>query len=654
MNKFIKKYNSYIKEFISTNKLFLIYILCNLFTSTLLRFLTVKNYFNIKPLIADLGTLIIIGSFSYLFKNKNRYIYLLIMTILGSIICFSNSIYYNNYLSFVSISLIGSITFLKDVSNAVLNNVLEFKDFLFFLEIPIFIILNKLIGIEKNKTKFKFTILSGIIVLALLAPFYKGKDYARIWKNWNREYVVMQFGIYIYQIDDFIVSLKPSLVNLFGSDNGAKMFREYYSNPKIKEKNEYTNIFDGKNVIVIHAESLQNFVINKKINGKEITPNLNKLINKSLYFNNFYALDSVGTSSDSEFTFSTSLLPTNNGTVFINYWNRKYESIQKKFNDAGYYTFSMHANNGTFWNRNIMYNSLGYQKFYNYENDYDLDEIIGLGLSDESFFRQSLTKIKEINAKGKKFYGTLITLSNHTPFTNEGKDLSDFDVSSYHYDKNGKLIIDGYLEGSVLGSYIKSVHYADKALGEFIDGLEEEGILDNTVLIIYGDHDAKIKKSQFEYFYNYDKKTGKVIGKDSLDYKIIDDIDYELLRSVPFIIYSKDVEPKTINKVSSMLDVFPTIANMFGFETKYTLGSDLFDNSDNIVVFPNGNWLTDKMYYDTKRDLFKALEDKLVVKNDYIEQNNIIAQNKINISNYIIMYDLIRKNEETAISLKEK
>ena len=81
-----------------------------------------------------------------------------------------------------------------------------------------------------------------------------------------------------------------------------------------------------------------------------------------------------------------------------------------------------------------------------------------------------------------------------------------------------------------------------------------------------------------------------------------------------------------------MLDVFPTIANMFGFETKYTLGSDLFDNSDNIVVFPNGNWLTDKMYYDTKRDLFKALEDKLVVKNDYIEQNNIIAQNKINIS----------------------
>ena len=643
-----------IKEFICTNKLFLIYIICNLLTSTLLRFLTVKNYFNIKPFIADLGTIIVIGSFSYLLKTKNRYIYLLIMTIIGSSICFSNSVYYNNYLSFISISLIGSITFLKDVGNAVVDNILEFKDFLFFLQIPIFIIMYKLIGPEKNKSKFQFVFLSGIILLALLAPFYKGKDYARIWKNWNRGYVVMQFGTYIYQIDDFVVSLKPSLVNLFGSDNASKVFREYYSKPNIKQTNEYTNIFNGKNVLVIHAESLQNFVINKKINGKEITPNLNKLINKSLYFNNFYALDSVGTSSDSEFTFSTSLLPTNNGTVFINYWNRKYETIQKKFNDAGYYTFSMHANNGTFWNRNIMYNSLGYQKFYNYESDYIIDETIGLGLSDESFFRQSVVKLKEINEKGQNFYGTLITLSNHTPFTNEGKDLSNFDVSSYHYDKNGKLIMDNYLEGTILGSYIKSVHYADKALGEFINGLEKEGLLDNTVLIIYGDHDAKIKKSQFEYFYNYDRQTGKVIEKDSLDYKVIDDIDYELLRSVPFIIYSKDIEPKVISKVSSMLDTFPTIANMFGFETKYTLGSDIFDDSDNIVVFPNGNWLTDKMYYDTKRDSFKALEDNLVVKNDYIEQNNLIAQNKINISNYIIMYDLIRKNEEATISLKEK
>ncbi len=644
-----------IKEFISTNKMFIIYILCNLITSTLLRFLTTKNYFNIKPLIADLGTLIIIGSFTYLLKEKNRYPYLLTMTILGSLICFFNSIYYNNYLSFISISLIGSITFLKDVGDAVIDNILELKDFIFLLEIPIFTICHKLIKTEKSNLKFKIPFLTGIIVLALLAPFYRGKDYARIWKNWNREYVVMQFGVYIYQIDDFIVSLKPSLVNLFGSDNASKVFREYYSKPKEELKNEYTGLFKDKNVIVIHAESFQNFVINKKINNKEITPNINKLIKKSLYFNNFYALDSVGTSSDTEFTFSTSLLPTNNGTVFINYWNRKYETIEQKFKDAGYYTFAMHANNGTFWNRNVMYNTLGYQKFYNYETDYNLDEIIGLGLSDKSFFKQSIEIIKDINQKGQKYYGTLITLSNHTPFTSEGKDISDFDVTSSHYDnKLGKIVKDDYLEGSVLGSYIKSVHYADEAIGIFIDELEKNNLLDNTVLIIYGDHDAKIKKNQFEYFYNYNIKTGKSTEKDDENYKTIDDIDYELLRSVPFIIYSKDIEPRIIEESTSMLDAFPTIANMFGFETKYTLGSDIFSTKDNLVVFPNGNWLTNKIYYDTKKEAFKALENNLVVTNEYIENKSNIAQEKINISNYIIMYDLIGKNEETKVSLKEK
>lgn len=633
------------------NKIFIIYIICNLITSTLLRFLTIKNYFNFKPLIADLGLLIIIGSFSYLFKDKKRYYYLLTMTIIGSLICTINSIYYNNYLSFVSISLIGSITFLKDVGNAVVDNVFEIKDLIFLLQIPIFIISYKMFK-EDNSFNFKYSLLTGLIILLFLAPFYKSKDYARIWKNWNREYVVMQFGIYIYQIDDFVVSLKPSLVNLFGSDNASKVFRDYYSNKKILKENEYTGIFKDKNVLVIHAESIQNFVINKKINGKEITPNLNKLIKKSLYFDNFYALDSGGTSSDSEFTFATSLLPTTNGIVFLNYWNRTYETIQKKFLDDGYYTFSMHANNGTFWNRNIMYNSLGYKKFYNYDNDYELDEIIGLGLSDKSFFKQSISKIDEIDGK---FYGTLIMLSNHTPFTDEGNDLSDFNVSSSHYDyKFGKYVNDDYLEGSILGSYIKSVHYADEALGQFINDLEKRNLLDNTVLVIYGDHDAKIKKNLLEYYYNYDKNTGKVIDRNDDNYRVIDDIDYELSRKVPFIIYSKDIDPKIISEASSMLDVFPTLANMFGYDTKYVLGNDIFSSNDNIVVFPNGNWLTNKIYYDTKRESFKLLQNNITVSNEYIEQNSKIALEKINISNYIIMYDLIKKNEDFNLVNKEK
>ena len=585
------------------------------------------------------------------------------MSVILTLVCLINSIYYHYYSSFASVALLSNLVYAKDVGDAIFENVLKPVD-LIYVWCPLavylsYYFLNKKKYFTKELKSNKKLILSSVItalsfwVLAvIIMPL---SAWGGFYKLWNRESVVINYGIYIYQIDDIIQSISPKINSAFGHDAALKETKDYYDNHEYKKtKNEYTNIFEGKNVIVIHAESMQEFVMELKFNNKEVTPNLNRLSKEGIFFSNFYSQVGVGTSSDAEFTFNTSLMPSTKGTVFVNFFDREYISIPKLLKEKGYYTYSMHANTGEFWNRNIMYNSLGYQKFYNYESDYTIDEIIGLGLSDESFFRQSLTKLKEINEKGQNFYGTLITLSNHTPFTNEGKDLSNFDVSSYHYDKNGKLITDNYLEGTILGSYIKSVHYADKALGEFIDGLEKEGLLENTVLIIYGDHDAKIKKSQFEYFYNYDRKTGKVIEKDSIDYKIIDDIDYELLRSVPFIIYSKDIEPKVISKVSSMLDTFPTIANMFGFETKYTLGSDIFDDKDNIVVFPNGNWLTDKMYYDTKRDSFKALEDNLVVKNDYIEQNNLIAQNKINISNYIIMYDLIRKNEEATISLKEK
>ena len=183
--------------------------------------------------------------------------------------------------------------------------------------------------------------------------------------------------------------------------------------------------------------------------------------------------------------------------------------------------------------------------------------------------------------------------------------------------------------------------------------LKKENLLENTVLVIYGDHDAKIKKSQFEYFYNYDKKTGKVLDETDEDYKKIDDIDYELLREVPLLIYSENIEAKEITEVMSMLDVMPTLSNMFDIKITYNLGNDIFDEEENIVVFPNGNWLTNKIYYDAKKEEWKALEENLIVSSEYIEKNTLYAEEKVNISNDLIMYDLIKKSEENEQILKK-
>ena len=129
-----------------------------------------------------------------------------------------------------------------------------------------------------------------------------------------------------------------------------------------------------------------------------------------MYFSNFYAQVGVGTSSDTEYTYSTSMLPSNNGTVFVNYYNNKFVTIQNLLKDKGYYVFSIHGNVGVFWNREAMHQSMGYDKFYS-KSSFVIDEEYGLGLSDASFFRQVLPMIKEIKEEtGKPFMGLLLHL----------------------------------------------------------------------------------------------------------------------------------------------------------------------------------------------------------------------------------------------------
>jgi len=386
---------------------------------------------------------------------------------------------------------------------------------------------------------------------------------------------------------------------MLGFDESEQAFKEFYNDKdevdKVSNDNEYSNIFKGKNVLTIHAESIQQFALDTYMNGEELTPNLNKLAREGLYFSNFYAQESVGTSSDSEFTFSTSLMPASSGTVAINYWDRDYTSIQSMLRDMGYYTFSMHGNNGSYWNRMNLHNSLGYQKFFNYTTDFNIDETIGLGLSDKSFFNQAVPKIKDIADQNKNFYGTLIMLTNHTPFTDIER-VSDFDVDFKYKKYNEETglyeeISAPFLEGTKLGSYFKSVHYADEAIGQLMEELDEQGLLDNTVIVIYGDHDAKVKEEEYEYYYNYNPFTQEVLSDDDDGYIPVDDFYYNINRKVPFIIWSKDggYEPKEITQVMGMYDVQPTLGNMLGFENKYALGHDIFsigDDEENIVIFP--------------------------------------------------------------------
>ena len=656
-----------IKKYMKNNVLFLTFVITCVLNSTLLRFFTMhtlENYLSVKPIMADAALMIIIGSFGYLLKPKNRFAYYMTFDIIFSTLCLINSVYYTFYTSFASVSMLSLTQYITSVGDAVVENVLQLKDLIYIIGPIILGVTNyrlkkknyfKAVEVKsERKNKAVKTLTVGASLALLFIVTLSSLDISRFAKQWNREYIVMRFGIYIYQANDAVASIKPKINSLFGYDKAMKDFKDYYKDSKKSPANQYTDIFKDKNVLVIHVESMQRNLMDLQFNGKDVVPNLKKIASEGMYFSNFYSQVSVGTSSDTEFTFNTSLMPTQSGTAFVSYFNREYNATPKLMSDKGYFTFSMHGNNGDFWNRRNMYESLGYKKFYSKE-DYKVtnDNIIGLGLSDKEFFKQSTAKLKKIDEKNDKWYGLMVMLSNHTPFSDVEK-YGDYEVNIKETVENDdgttSEVVHPYMEGKKLGNYFKSAHYADEALGELFEELEENKLLDNTVVVLYGDHDARLPRKEYDYLYNYDKETDSKYSQDDPRYKEYDNYQYELGRKVPFIIWTKDMAGTKLNKeikdTMGMYDVMPTLGNMLGFYNKYQLGHDIFDiKSNNVVVFPTGNWVNNKVYYNSQKGEYYSINNEPISEEE-IKKNSNYASKLLNVSNDTIVFDLIKKIEE--------
>lgn len=627
------------------------FIISNLINGLIIRIVTVKNGLFISPLLVDLGFLILVTLISLTIKKEKRIRYFITLSILFNLVCIVNSIYYHYYSSFASISLIANITFASDVSDAIVENVLKAVDLIYIWQTITLVIIYKktnkkeYIKHKENKKKLvKTGLITSLSLFAVAALFMPLNAWSRLYNLWNRESVVMNHGIYVYQLDDFIQSLTPKITSVLGHDKALKKVTDYYKENKYTpSNNEYTNIFKGKNIIVIHAESMQKFAMDLTFNNKEVTPNLNKLANEGIFFSNFYSQVGVGTSSDAEFTFNTSLMPSTKGTVFVNYFDRDYISIPKLLKEQGYYTYSMHANTGEFWNRNTMHKSLGYDKFYN-KDSYTIDETIGLGLSDKSFFRQSVDIMKQIKEEeNKPFYSLLIMLSNHTPFSDLAL-MEDY-KTTIDVTIDNQTVTRDYLNNTTMGNYLRSVHYADSAIGEFIDNLDKEGLLENTVLVIYGDHDARLDFEDFNLLYNYDPMTDTIKTENDEGYIPYTKYNYELDRKVPFIIWTKDQNYNlNVNTPMGMIDVLPTLGNMVGIHSDYQLGKDVMNikGDDNTVTFIDGSFLTSKVYYNSPKGEIYSINNEPITE-EYIKERAKKSSDLIEVSNDIITYDFIKE-----------
>ena len=660
-NDILKKIRLKSCSYILTNRLFLTYVILAFIGCLCLREFTIGNAFTFKSMITELGLILLIGSFGYFCKPNKQYRYFFICLCVFTFIFMANSIYFTFYTNFASLGELATLKQAETVTGSIFER-LKVVDFIYIF-IPLVFrhihqklrtssYYNYLIKIEKSTRMFVGTLLVGLAVIGLRLAIASSSDFSRLAKLWNRESVVERFGILLYQGNDVIQTLTPKINSLFGYEEALELFNEFYSEKEEKNSNKYTNIFEGKNVVFVHMESIQTFLMDLDFSGVEVTPTINKLAEEGMFFSNFYPQVSTGTSSDTEFTLLSSLMPAASGTIFVSYYDRNYVTIPKLLKEKGYYTFSMHGNDKAMWNRAKIHPLLGYDEMYFEESfAFTEEDVINLGINDKLFYEQAMPILENIESTNTNYMGTIITLSNHSPFTFLDKygELDFSDTFEIVNEETGvkEEITTNYLEESAVGNYIHSAHYADLALGDFIEYINNSEYFNDTIFVFYGDHDAKLSRKNIEYLYNYDKETGELLEEDNPNYVIYDSFDHELNKNTPLIIWSKNKELRKqinvkIDDVMGMYDVMPTIGNMFGFENKYALGHDMFDKSaEDIVIFPNGNFLTNEIYYRNSTGEYKILKENIVLPEDYINTYLEYTDKRLEVSNAIVVYDLL-------------
>lgn len=647
--------------YFKNNKLFLLYLIFATLGMWLLRFFTVKNIWTLKPLIAEISVIVFLGSFAYFKKEKKQYRFYFFLLIFYSLIEIINHLYYLFYTSFASFSELSSLKQAETVGGAILEK-LNIINFVYILIPIIFLIVYKkfLAGKYKsninNKKNVLVTLIISSIFIGLTIITTSKTDLSRLIKEWNRSAIVERYGIVIYQGNDLINTLFSKVNSMLGLEKAFNEFEDFYQNKsdKYDKKNKYTNILKNKNIIFVHMESMQTFLMDLDFNNEEVTPTINKLAKEGMFFKNFYPQVSSGTSSDTEFTLLTSLMPASRGIVFTSYYNRNYETILKVMKTLGYYTFSMHGNYASMWNRDSVHPKLGYDDMYFRESFHVPDEsspdYINLGISDSLFFEQAIPKLEEIENSHKNYMGTLITLSNHSPFASLDK-YGQFDLSRAVINENGKEEKKDYLSGTDVGNYIKSAHYADLSLGKFIKYIKDSDSFNDTVFVFYGDHDAKLSRKQLNILYNTDYKTGNIKKAGDEGFIEYNSFNHNLNKNTPLILWSKNKEicgklKGNYDYYMGMIDVAPTLSNMLGVKNKYALGHDIFNiKNDNIVIFPTGNFLTKDLYYNNSNGNYFVFKEGATIDEDYITECKDYTTLRLNISNSIIVYDLIEKEE---------
>jgi phosphoglycerol transferase MdoB-like AlkP superfamily enzyme len=337
--------------------------------------------------------------------------------------------------------------------------------------------------------------------------------------------------------------------------------------------------FAGKNIIMIQVEALNTMVMQKQFNGVEITPNLNALINESWYFPNTYAETGMGNTADAEFVVNSSLYTPKGQAAPVAYVGRRVPGLPRLLGQRGYDTFTLHQNKIGYWNRKELYATLGFSRYYESAFFHFEDRMGQMGSSDEVLFKKGSELLRQVDATTTPFYAQFITLSAHTPF--------DLVPQARRPIKTPKD-----LKGSLMGDYISVESYSDFAIGQFISQLKADGVWDDSIIIIYGDHTAMNET--------------ELTGKDARAAKQLLGRSYSAAdrQRVPLIIHLPGQKKAEVVKATAgQVDIMPTVADLVGLDLRGTphMGRSLWVSSNALVpmrsYLPGGTYANDTVVF---------------------------------------------------------
>ncbi|WP_421017343.1 LTA synthase family protein [Furfurilactobacillus cerevisiae] len=576
-----------------------------------------------------LPTALLLFGIALYFRGKLSYWLMLIIDALQTTWLFANILYYREFSDFLSIGIVKGSGSVDNNLGKSLAGILHFSDLFVYLDVLVLIILllTKLIKVDKRPLKKRFAVTMTIFSIALMMVDYglSVKDRSGLLtRTFDNNYIVKYLGLNEYAAFNAYQTHQQATSRSQASKADMKSVQKYLKNNPAGENFQYFGKEQGKNVFVFHLESFQQFLINYKYKGQEVTPNINAFYKdqNTLSFDNFFHQVAQGKTSDAEMMMENSLYGLPTGSAMISYGtSNTFQAAPAILAQHGYTTAAMHGDVPSFWNRDNTYKSWGYQNFFSksfYPNADKPSYNVGYGLKDKIFLKDSAKYIQQLP---QPFYAKVISVTNHYPYLLGKKD------SSFPKTDTGDNTVDGY---------VVTAHYLDQAFGEFINYLKKVNLYDNSMIVVYGDH--------YGISNNHRPAIAKLLGK-----KKVTNYDLAMFQKVPFMIHAPAVQGGVNHTYGGEIDALPTMMDLLGIKTTgnyIMMGQDLLSTQRNqIVPFRDGNFVTPQytkvgsQVYDTATGKLLDLtaSQKKQVTSDQDHVNTVLG-----LSDKIMTRDLLR------------